>query len=473
MGGGFAGLATALALAGKGRRVAVLERSDAPPEGPADKVAEMWARPTVPQNDHSHILTSLGVRTLRERAPQVLDAATAAGAVLLDLTRAAPAGFARVAADAELVALAVRRPVLDLVLQRAVRSLPGVTIRYGTTVRGLLLDPSGSRVAGLVTGHGEHIPARMVIDATGRRARSRSWLAAAGRPVPDELTGPTRLRGLSRFYRLTSPEGLPGPLNRGNAAGGIWHHYAAIAHPADNRTFAITLGVPAGDRATAALREPGPFTAVADASPHIAAWTAPGVAVPISPVRPITMPRNVLRGIGTRRPPVAGLISVGDSACVTNPIFGRGMSLALTHAFRLADLLDVCPEPGEGQAERAARLAEEIYRPWYEQAVHDDATRIGRWRAVTGGGPPPPPEPEQAPYGGAPLAAVSAAASADAVVWRALTRVLMSLTSPADAFGDAEVRARVRRASAPVAGPRPPGREELLEAIARAEGSRP
>lgn len=462
VGGSLSGLATALALAERGCAVRVLERAAPPPEGPAGKAGELWERPTAPQSGHSHILTSLGVRVLRERAPYLLDAAIHEGARLLDLTEAVPPtvkGFVRETADDELVALAMRRPALDLVLQRAVGSRRGVTLSYGTTVRGLLLDRSRSTVSGVVTDRGERIPARIVVDATGRRAESRTWLAVAGVPVADDLTSPTHLRGFTRFYRLTSPGGPPGPLNRGNAAGGIWDHYAAVVHPADNDTFSVTFGVPAADRATSALRRPGPFTAAARISPYLEPWTAAGTAVPITPVRAITMPRNVLRG--TIGAPVTGLFPVGDAACVTDPLFGRGMSLGLQHAFHLVDLLDAGPA-----GERAARLADELYRPWYDQAVRDDGARIGLWRARAEGTTPPPAEP-----GHLPLASVAAAATTDATVWRGLTRVLMTLARPAEVFDDALFLARVRAAAPAPAGSAPPTRKELLQAIAAAEGA--
>lgn len=265
-GAGIAGLALALALGARGHRVRVLERSGPPPDGPAAKSAELWERPSVPQAAHDHILNALGVRVLRRHAPAVLDAALAQGARLVDLTTAAPPGpgspgSGREPGDEELVTLLVRRPVLDLVLHRAVEALPGVTVSHGTTVAGLLsapTGPAGHRVTGVVTDGGERIPADLVVDASGRRCASRSWLAAAGVPVPQDLTGPSRLHAFGRFYRLRRPhDPPPGPLNRGNAAGGIWDHYSAVLHPADNDVFAVTFGALPGDRAMAALRTPG------------------------------------------------------------------------------------------------------------------------------------------------------------------------------------------------------------------------
>ncbi len=468
VGGSVAGLATALALAERGFPVRVLERSAPPPEGPVDKAAELWQRPTVPQSDHSHILTSLGVRVLRQRAPHLLDAAQEEGARLLDLTRAAPTDtFDKEADDHELVALAVRRPLLELLLYRAVRALPGVTFDHGTAVRGLLLDPDRSRVAGVVTDRGEQVPARFVVDATGWKAAALAWLRKSGVPVGEDLVGTTQLRCLTRFYRLNEPgDDWPGPLNRGNAAGGIWDHYAAVVHPADNGVFAIAVGALTSDPDTAILREPAAFTTAARMSPYVAEWIEEGASTPLTDVRAITMPPNILRS--TARPgqrQIAGLFAVGDAACVTDPLFGRGMSLALQHAFQLADLLDTHPMVGEYQSENAVRLAEEVHRPWYEQAIHDSRSYGDLWRARAEGVTPSP-VPPVVP-GRPSMADVARAAGVDSAVWRGLLRVLMGLGPPAEILDSDVLQARVRAVPAGRAplGPLPPTRQELLEAI--------
>ncbi|MFD0200273.1 MULTISPECIES: NAD(P)/FAD-dependent oxidoreductase [Saccharothrix] len=463
VGGSTAGLATALALARRGCPVRVLERAAPPPRGPAAEAVEWWSRPTVPQSGHSHVLTSLGVRVLRDHAPDVLDAALEEGAVLLDLATAAPPGTPDPAED-ELVALAVRRPVLDLVLRRAVEALPGVTISWGTTVRGVIPDPAGSRVSAVVTDRGERVPARFVVDATGRKALSRSWLADAGVAVPEDVTSPTGIRCFTRFYRLHEPGALPGPLNRGNAAGGIWDHCAAIVHLADDGVFAITVGTPSDDRATAVLRRPEAFTTAARLTPHVAAWAAEEVATPLTPVRVMATPPNALRGtLAPGGRPVGGLFPVGDAACVTDPLYGRGLSLALRHAFLLAELLDTDADP-----ERVRSAAEGLYRPWFTQSVHDGAARREVWRAAVEGTAPRVPPP---PAGRPALAAVARAAATDRSVWRGLTRMLMSLAPPEEVFDDPGFRDRVRSAPDSPAGTRPPTRAELLWALGAAEAA--
>ncbi|MFI6689983.1 NAD(P)/FAD-dependent oxidoreductase [Streptomyces sp. NPDC050485] len=470
-GGSIAGLACALALSRTGYRVLVLERAAPPPDGPLARAAARWQRPTVPQGVHSHTLTSLGVRVLRERAPGLLAAARAAGAPILDMTAALPADAtdsAREPADDELVALGCRRATLELLLHRHLRALPGVTIRHDTVVAGLELDPDRRRVRAAVTHTGDRIRADLVIDATGRRALSRTWLDDAGIPRTPDRTSPSGLVSHTRHYRLKARE-LPTPLNRGNSVGGIWDHYAGVLHPGDHHTFAIALGTLPGDRALSALRTPAGFTAAATATPGLAPWLAPEASEPITPVHVITSPPNALYGTASPRQehPVAGLFPVGDAACVTNPLFGRGMSLALEHAFRLADVLAENPAVDLTQRHAVARMTEGLLLPWYEQSVAGDRILMARWRAARDGRPQPPRTPPDA--ASPTIEQITAAAQGDGAVWRALTRMLMTLTTPAELLDDDKLRARVHQAPAPCGSPRPPGRDAFVRGVTAAK----
>ncbi|MFJ9693245.1 NAD(P)/FAD-dependent oxidoreductase [Kitasatospora sp. NPDC101183] len=468
-GGSVAGLASALALAGAGYRVLVLERAPEPPRWPTTDAASPWKRPTVPQGLQSHTLTSLGVRVLRERAPKVLAAAEAAGAPVLDLTRAAPAGGAMQPGDGDLVALGCRRSTLEILLHRAVRELPQALLRHDTTVIGLELRPGDRRVEAVLTGTGERLPADVVVDATGRRALSRRWLHRAGVPVAADLTAPAGLVGHTRFYRLKGA-GLPGPLDRGHGVGDVHGHYAGVLHPGDSGTFSVALGSLPGDEALRGLRTRPGFTAAARATPGLAAWLEPGVSSPVSPVRVIAAPPNTLRGAaGPEQVPVPGLFQVGDAACLTNPLFGRGISLALEHAFRLADLLAERPSIDAGQRLAAARMTYGLFLPWYEQAAASDRLRIARWRAAVDGAEATVPLPSS----GLPSSEeIVRAARADGTVWRRFTRMLMTLTTPAELFADEEFLALVRQAPATPAAAPPPGRGELVRLVAAAEGGR-
>ncbi|WP_158852618.1 NAD(P)/FAD-dependent oxidoreductase [Saccharothrix deserti] len=458
-GGGIAGLAAALALAGHGRRVVVLERGAAPPDGPPGSAGQSWPRPTVPSWPHAHTLTSLGVSVLLDRAPEVLAAALDAGAVVVDLTRAKPPEPSGVEpGDAELLALACRRPTLETVLYRIVRDLPDVEIRHGVRVDGLVLDTGRDRVTGVVTDGGERIAAGLVLDATGRRALGRSWLAKHGITVRPDLTSPSNMRIFSRFYRRL---GQPSTLNRGHAAGVLGDHYAGVLHPGDSDTFSISLGILPEDRTMRVLRDPAAFTAVALATPGVAEWLAPGMSTPITGVRAINCAPNAVRTLAVA-PPVAGLVPVGDAAAITNPLYGRGVSLAFAHAFRLGDLLTVEGVGSPVQRDATSRLAAELVLPWFRLARADDAERVAHWRAAVHGWAPPPRPRELT------MRTIARVADRDAVVWRGLLRVLMGLSQPDTVLGDAALADRVRGLLADhVPRGRAPSRTDLLAAVAR------
>lgn len=475
VGGSVAGLACAVALSGAGYRVLVLEGAPEPPPGPLAHAAPLWRRGTVPQAAHGHVLTSLGVRVLHERAPRVLAQVLAAGALHLDLTRALPAGAtdgAREPGDDGLVALGCRRSLLELVLHRYAAPLPGVAFRHGRTVDAVELDPGAHRVRAVLTRGGGRIPADVVVDATGRRALSRAWLRGCGVPLAEDLTGPSGLSGHTRTYRLKTAA-FPTPLNLGYGVGGVGDHYAGVLHLGDNGTFCVGLGILPGDSALLGLGTEAGFTAAATATPGIARWLGSGVSEPLSPVHTMTSPPNALWGAASSRQyPVAGLFPVGDAACVTSPLSGRGLSLALAHAFRLGDVLTERPEVDAAQRRAVARMTEELFLPWYAQSVASDRARIARWRAAVNGTPAWAgsgfdgglPTPEE----------IAAAARHDGVVWRRQTRMQMSLATPAELFSDEKFLTRVRRhLNAVDDGPRPPDRAALVHRVQEATGTAP
>lgn len=464
VGGGVAGLVAAIALRPLGYRVQVLERDPvAAPESVARANGD-WIRPTVPQALHSHAFTSLGTGLLRKRVPEIYAELLAAGAWEIDLIAALPALLrdAPEAADPELVVLACRRRTFDSVLARVAGRL-GVAVRRGATVRGLVLSRADApRVVGVRLSDGAIIEADVVVDATGHRAASRRWLARAGIAVAPDETWASEFACYTRFYRCLG-DGLPGLLNRGNADGGIFGHYMAFVHPGDNGTYSIGIGVLPDDPVLTEVRDEAVFTAVIGATPLLAPWTAEGAGEPISPVHAITVPDNAVYGVATsRQRPVAGLFPLGDAACVTNPLYGRGVALAVAHAFRLAEVLADEPGAGSRQGARAADLVESLLAPWARQAASDDLERIRPWRAAVHGEDSPP-----LPWDHLGVGAAARAAALDATVWRRLARVQMSLDSPMSFYQDAAMRARIRAAldgRERPAGPAP-GRDELLRVV--------
>ena len=69
-------------------------------------------------------------------------------------------------------------------------------------------------------------------------------------------------------------------------------------------------------------------------------------------------------------PLVAGFHAVGDAHTCTNPLYGRGCSLAMVQAQVLADAVAERPDDGGG-AGPTRRRGTEIH-PWYRAAVAQD-----------------------------------------------------------------------------------------------------
>ncbi|ASW56792.1 NAD(P)/FAD-dependent oxidoreductase [Plantactinospora sp. KBS50] len=468
VGSSVVGLATALALADQGHQVELLERVTGPLPDTVDEAAA-WQRPTVPQSVHSHAFASLLCNLLRDRAPDVHQGLLAAGGREINLADHVPPtleNFQRQPADDDLRMVVTRRSTFELVLRQRTLSRPGVTLSTGATVRGLLAaEDDPHRVVGVRLADGNVRRADIVVDATGRRSAIGTWLAELGLPAPATDSESARIVYYTRHYRMLTDR-PPGPLNRGFGAGGTWDSYTAVLFLGDNRTFSISLGVLPDDTELKRLREPAAFTAALRATPLLAGWVAPGNSEPISPVYAMGGLDNEIRLPEVDGPQAAGLFSVGDAVCTTNPAYGRGISLGFAHAFQLADLLAEHPKVDEEQSREFVRRTGRLMRPWLEEARANDRARAALWEAAAAGRPP-----QRPPAGIVTFGLAVAASTRDAEVWRRVANVMMMLRPPATLYADDDSRARIGRALAGGPPPQLPGasRQQLLAAIDAAE----
>jgi 2-polyprenyl-6-methoxyphenol hydroxylase-like FAD-dependent oxidoreductase len=364
----------------------------------------------------------------------------------------------------------VRRSTFELVLRRRTLQRPGVRLTRGATVRGLLVAPDDPRrIVGVRLADGTERRADIVVDAAGRRSALSSWLAEAGLPEPRTETENCRIVYYTRHYKLLAAQ-PPGPLNRGFGAGGLWDSYTAVLFLGDNRTFSISLGVLPEDTALKDMRHPDAFTAAVRATPMLAGWVAPGNSEPISGVHAMGSLDNMLRLPSGQERPVTGLFAVGDAVCTTNPSYGRGVSLALAHAFLLADLLAAHPGIDDAQASEYLHRTELLMRPWLEEAKANDRGRAALWQATLEGRPP-----QRPPAGVVSFGLAVAASSRDEEIWRRVANVMMMLQPPSTLYADDEVRARIGKVLAGGPPPQLPGasRPELVAAVAAAASAVP
>jgi len=371
VGGGIAGLGTALACARDGHEVVVLERDDTPMPPDADAAFE-WRRRGAPQVRHSHAFLARLRNLLRDRAPDVLDALVAAGATEIPFTENLPETLTDRGprpGDEELVALACRRTTFEWVLRRLVLAEPLVEIRHGVAAASLdARRASVPRITGV-----DGVDAGLVVDARGPRSSSDEWLAAAGAPPVREELHESGIVYFSRFYRVR--DGFEEPEYVGPTAADLGYLKFAI-FLGDNRTFSITYAVESDDdQFRYALADPVAFETVARSIVATAPWRVEGASDPITDVHVMAGLRNRYRPLvdADGDPLVHGFVAAGDAAVCTNPLYGRGCSLGVVHTFGLADALHANDHDLDAFAREFAAFTERELVPWYRSAVVQDA----------------------------------------------------------------------------------------------------
>ena len=400
-----------------------------------------------------------------------------AGATARAPAARAPGGVAK-PGDEDLVGLWCRRPVFEGVLRGAVAREAGVVLRAGVAVEGLLAgpgDPGDRRPAGRRRAD----PRRA--GRGGRRGRRRRAPGAPGRLAGGRRARPpleeheaTNMVYFGRYFRLRPgarvPDGPSAPPLAGDAG-----YLGYMAVDGDGRTFALTLVAPAWDRELRVLRHAPAFMAAARPPPGAGAVGGGRGARPLGPVAAMGQLRNVLRRFVVGGAPVAlGLHVIGDALCHTTPVLGRGASLALTHAFALADVLAAHPADPRAQALALdARVWEEA-RACYRDCVDVDRSRTRAWRGEAAGPAGPAVGAAEDDWPRFVREVLRPAAAADPAVFRALWRA-QHLADPPDALrrdGALLARARAAVAAHPPAPPPPvPSRAELLAAARAALGT--
>ena len=480
VGAGVAGLGTALTLSRRGHAVALVERDDTPLPHDAHG-AFRWDRRGAPQVRHSHAFLARLRNTLRDRYPDVLDALRDAGATDLDFIAMLPEGMDRTPrpGDEDLVALACRRTTFEWVLRRLVLAERNVTLRHGASVTALTARPGSiPRIDGVLLDDGSSLTGGIVVAAGGRRQDVPALLAPLGVTI-DEREEDTGIVYSSRFFELL--DGATWPPQTGPIGGDLGYLKYGV-FPGDNRTFSITFATASDDREMRKLLvDEDRFSAIARKVPATAAYVD-GRSRPITEVFVMARLLNRRRRFADAdgKPVVAGFSAVGDAHTCTNPLYGRGCSLAFVQAELLADSLDDHPDdPVARAAAYEARCDAEVY-PWYRAAVAQDAAT--RTEARSPLGPPVErPGPGADTDGGTrpaderPLAAMMRdgllpALRTDPVVLRAFLRTLNLLDPPDALIKDWDVVGRIMqvfqdRDSRPPEPELGPDRSRLLAAV--------
>ncbi len=474
VGAGIGGLAAAIALSRTGCDVTVVERDDTPM--PADvEGAFDWDRRGAPQVRHTHGFPALIRVILRDRYPDVLAALLDAGVQEVSILPpvVAPDDPRHEQDAADLQVLSCRRTTLEWVFRRCALSEPGVRFDVGVAVAGVLADAGTAplEVRGVLLEDGREVRADVVVASSGRRGDVPGWFAAHGVTV-DEQEHPTGTIYLSRFYRAAAGTDAPMGYQGGRRAG-----LGFVVAGADNGTYSATLAVDADDTELRThLMDPDRYEAVLPLFREMEPVVTRG-GEPITPVQAMGGLINRIRRFtgAAGAPLVHGFFAVGDAHTCTNPLYGRGSSLAVLQAVLVADAVDAHRDD-RGAAARAYESASAArVEPWYHVSLMTDlAARAPKAEepAAREGGPTP----------SAPRLDLQTlrriAASRDPELSVLVAKTMSLLLTPQEVFGDPAVVERLTAAAA-VERPRDPDRprppqltrEIILAAGRPADGS--
>ena len=387
IGGSIAGLGAALVLSQEGHRVTVLERDATPlPDSPLEAF-ETWDRRGAPQVRHSHAFLARLYGILRRRAPTLLEELFAHGAEELRFEDLARQTLNRIdlelePEDQDLRLIACRRITFEWVLRRHVEGIGHVSFRDGVEVTGLAATPCEAsappRVSGvhlrLPDGARETLAADLVLDGSGRRTQLPAWLAAIGAGPLEKDSEPCGIFYCSRFYRVKP--GAEKPALGGVAAADLGYLKLGI-FPGDSGIFSVTMcASPHDDDLRRIVRTPF-FEAAAAVLPQIRDWVDPDLSEPITDVHAMSNLENTRRFFVRNGQPVAlGVYPIGDALIHTNPLNGRGCTLAWVNAELVAQALSDHPHDPLAFARALDTAIERELVPWYASTLAQDRDAI-------------------------------------------------------------------------------------------------
>lgn len=386
-GGGVVGMGLGLMLARDGHGVTILERDAAAPPADADEAWADWERKGVNQFRLPHLFLARYRQILERELPDVVAALDRDGALrmnpLLDVPSALSGGPRE--GDERFAMISGRRAVVERAVASVAEQAPGLSVRRGVAVSGLLAGPevvNGTpHVTGVRTAEGDQIRADLVIDCSGRRSALPDWLQSLGARPPTEQVDDSGFTYLGRHFRSRDgqlPAALGGPLQ---AYGSI----SVLTLPADNGTWSVTLVVRSGDRALRGLRDLSRWERTVGALPTVAHWLD---GDPIEE-RIVSMSKieDRHRDMWPDGAAVAtGILPLADAWACTNPSVGRGASIGMLHAQVLRDTLR------ETGSDRPAELSDAFaaatratVEPWYQGTLSFDRDRLAEMEAVAEG----------------------------------------------------------------------------------------
>jgi len=418
LGGGIAGLFAARVLADFYHRVTVVDR---------DRLLGVSGpRRAVSQGRHIHGLLARGQQILEDLFPGFTRELASAGVPTRDFGQSLGWHFngrqiQKVPTD--LVCISAGRWRLEEEIRERVATRPEVTFAEVTDVVGLRAAPDGSRVTGVRVqdhdgaGEARWLDADLVVDATGRGTRTPRWLREMGFPEVEQEQVRVDLTYTTCDYAAPLPVD---PIGDGIAI-------ISVATPGNPRgaTFArlpdrysVSLNGLLGDRPPT---DPAGFLEYARSLPVPSIFESVRAAQPLAAPVSFHFPSSIRRRYEKMSRLPEGLVALGDAACVFNPIYAQGMTVAAIGAVVLRTHLRRGPVSSRAYFRDLARAVD---GPWAMSAGGDLGFPGVRGRRTL-----------KVRMGNRFMPRLQAAATSDAVVSRAFMRVAGLVDPPTALMG--------------------------------------
>jgi 2-polyprenyl-6-methoxyphenol hydroxylase-like FAD-dependent oxidoreductase len=427
VGGGVVGMGLGTMLARDAHTVTILERDAQPAPKDPEEAWESWERKGVNQMRLPHLFLSRYRQILQSELPDVATAIERDGAVRFNPVQDAPEAFTGGSrqGDERFTMLSGRRVVVERAVASVAEETPGLEVRRGVAVAGLIggaeVTAGIPHVTGVRTSAGEDVRADLVIDCGGRRSALPDWLEALGARRPEDQVDDSGFIYMGRHFR--SPDGqLPVALGPGLQAYGS---ISVLSLPADNGTWSVTLVARSGDRALFGMKDPQRWESVVRALPTVAHWLdGEPLEDRIVMMTKIEDRHRDLRPGGV--PVATGVVAVADAWACTNPSVGRGASIGMLHAQALRDTLrQTGPDDPAAFSEAFAAATEATVEPWYRTTLSFDRHRLAEMTAFADGTVYDPGDPEYEMTG-----ALALAGQRDPDAFRAFVDILGVLELP-------------------------------------------
>ncbi len=459
-GAGICGSAAALMLARDGHEVTVLDRDPGPVPDDVEQAWAGWTRRGVGQFRFAHVLLARGHHVLDAALPDVVDTLRDNGGLVLNqVTDTLPSipGSRLREDDARFETVTGRRTSIEWALAQVLGEEPGVDVRRGVAIAGLV--PGSSVLDGVVNvvgvrlEGGEEVAADLVIDATGRRSPTSNWLVAIGGQAPVEESEDVGFSYAGRFFRSADgsvPEFRAGGLTPCGS-------FSLLTIPSDNGTWSATIYTASDDAPMRRVRDWDVFQQVWRSCPNHAHWLD---GEPIGELSSLSgAVDRTRRFVVDGRPLVTGMLTIADAHACTNPSIGRGMTFGLMHTAVMRDAVRAHLDDPAQLALAFHAATEEHLAPWHAATREIDRGRMAEMRAaIEGRELEPTPE-------GAKAAALDQATRTDEDALRWLAEIVNCLATPAEIFSRPGVFERVLdfAAAAGPTEPYGPDRNQLLE----------